>query len=1228
MSRHLKLLHRSFAGGELSTEMYSRPDDARSQAGASLMLNCIPRPSGSVLKRPGLEMVRKAKNGGIGRVRLLPFVFSEGDTFTIEAGRALIDAREIGYMRFHTEGGTLLYDKPPDYVPSKAMLAGALGFLGTACTASAAHLLTTGDQVALTMYPNTAVVFDIATQEILLPLANTLLKVGSRVSFAFTTAPKIGRLYGPWGSFPPPVNVIADKVYFVTRTSATGFMVSEENNGEQYAVSFAGAGVTASALPSIAPLSSSGAVTGRLHARVTSGTTFTLHSSAAEAFANINVYTTSKPGFGSVRVHKVYESGDLIYWPGAGAGPFACMRTPHTSSMRDGYAYLDDHLGHAPPAHLEYWCRVSGDYSAVTASSGTDKISWGGAHTFVDGDTVIFGGGTAPAPLAFGTVYYLRNCGATDFEVSLTPFGPKVDLTTNGVAVTAFVNSYYEIPHRYTETDLFRLTTAQSNDVLGLAVNSRPFSELRRLGAAEWSLQIVDPGSTIAAPTGLACASPIRGRSIQVTTNVAGLKLITAVAHEFADEETVFIYGLESASLGGYYSIKSTTAPGSTDIFLKSFYTGADVTALLVVDAAVGYISPADGSIDVNNEYRVTAVDSNGVESDPSSSITVVNNLYVQGASNTLTWNGSIGAVRYRVYKKSLSIFGFIGEADSTFFTDDGTKSPDLSVTPPIRDDSLLRTFAATFDIASSLVVCPGHGFANNTPVIFENNYSSTSGLPTGIVDSATYYVVGAGSDSFQIADEPNGVPLFLSGTHNGATIVRGGAFPGTVSYFEGRRCFGGSSPRPQDVWMTSSSTESDISYSIPTVDSDRILFRVATREAASVRHIVPMSHLLLLTNSSEIRLTPINDDAVTPTSISLRPQSYVGSSFVQPVVVNNSIVFVAARGGHVRELGFNIESSSYLTGDLSLRSAHLFDGFTILQESFAKAPIPVLHFVSSSGKLLGMTYVPEEQVGAWHQHTTDGVFESAVSVPEGEEDRTYASVARYAPPVSSSALVAGQTYKIVSVGTSDFTLCGAASNTVGLVFVASSTDAGTGTAAPLYRYIERFARHEVAAIADYFGVDNGITYRGPATTTILVPHLAGMSVAYLADGIAGTGVVSSAGILTLSKAASVVHVGRPFTSEIRTMPMAMQVDAFGSGKTKNVNAVWVRVKDSAAFEVGPTSALLTPSLRPSQGSLFNGLVPVTIQGEWSDEGQLVIRQSKPLPLHVLGLTLEVATGG
>lgn len=57
-----------------------------------------------------------------------------------------------------------------------------------------------------------------------------------------------------------------------------------------------------------------------------------------------------------------------------------------------------------------------------------------------------------------------------------------------------------------------------------------------------------------------------------------------------------------------------------------------------------------------------------------------------------------------------------------------------------------------------------------------------------------------------------------------------------------------------------------------------------------------------------------------------------------------------------------------------------------------------------------------------------------------------YVFLKRITSVVVAGALVVGTTYKIVSVGTTDFTLVGATSNTVGEVFVATGAGAGTGT--------------------------------------------------------------------------------------------------------------------------------------------------------------------------------------
>jgi hypothetical protein len=198
------------------------------------------------------------------------------------------------------------------------------------------------------------------------------------------------------------------------------------------------------------------------------------------------------------------------------------------------------------------------------------------------------------------------------------------------------------------------------------------------------------------------------------------------------------------------------------------------------------------------------------------------------------------------------------------------------------------------------------------------------------------------------------------------------GNYPGAVSYFEQRRVFGGTLNRPQNFWGTKSGTESNMSYSIPTRDDNRVAFRIAAREASAVRHIVPVTSLVLLTPSCEYRVNP-NGEVLTPSSISVKPQSYIGCNNVTPVLVGNSILFAQARGGRIREMSYSWQAGGYLTNDISILAPHLFDYQNITDMAFCRAPYPVLWAVSSSGQLLGMTYVPEQQIAAWHRHDTAG---------------------------------------------------------------------------------------------------------------------------------------------------------------------------------------------------------------------------------------------------------------
>lgn len=417
--------------------------------------------------------------------------------------------------------------------------------------------------------------------------------------------------------------------------------------------------------------------------------------------------------------------------------------------------------------------------------------------------------------------------------------------------------------------------------------------------------------------------------------------------------------------------------------------------------------------------------------------------------------------------------------------------------------------------------------------------------------------------------------------------FVSTGNYPGAVSYFEQRRCFAGTIYEPQKMWLTKSGTESNLSYSLPLRDDDRIEFRVAAREANTIRHIVPLTQLLLLTSSAEWRVTSVNSDAITPSTISVRPQSYVGSSNVQPSLINNTLIYGAARGGHVRELAYNWQANGFITGDLSLRATHLFDTFDIVDMAYSKAPVPLVWCVSSNGRLLGLTYVPEQQVGAWHWHDTDGAFESCTAVAEGSEDVLYVVVRR------------------------------------------TINDASVRT-------VERLHSRQFTDPEDAFFVDCGLTYDGaPADVISGLSHLEGKTVSILADGAVHPQRVVTGGSITLDIEASTVQVGLPITADLQTLPMAAQIDGgFGQGRYKNVNKVWLRVYRSSSIFVGPSNSELTEAKQRttepygSPPALKIGEIEITLTPTWGASGQVFVRQADPLPLTVVSMTAEVALGG
>lgn len=771
----------------------------------------------------------------------------------------------------------------------------------------------------------------------------------------------------------------------------------------------------------------------------------------------------------------------------------------------------------------------------------------------------------------------------------------------------------YEIETPYEADDLDEINYSQSADIVTFVHPRYAPRELRRYGATDWRLVEIDFGAPLSAPTNLEAEYTCNAKSDYIT------------------EEA------------------------------KTMYT----------------IS-----------YKVTAVvdTEEGVEeSEASEAVSLEGNLFIDDTKVDLTWTAVTGAARYRVYKSYSGVFGFIAETETTSFSDTNI-SADESITPPRWDDPFYQSggiVSATvtnggtgygtkgeviavsetgvsktadgetrsvtlplqlppfFPVANASVVgggtgavvetildisamivfvkgfrliSPGSGYSvtetkvrlgdiSNNGIVYEFpctvvgeplvKVTDTTGsgaeleavVANGAVSEIKVKKPGTGYTNPTLTIESNGSGG--SGATATASLGQVGDYPGAVAYFQQRRIFAGTYNRPQFVWMTRPGKETDMSYTIPSQADNRIKFRVATNEASRIRHVVPLSSLLLLSASTEFRVTTANDDTLTPTSIDVRAQSYVGAAAAQPLLVNSSAVYAAARGGHIREIGYQYNAGGFVTGDISLRSEHLFDGKSIRSLALMKAPTPIVWAVNSYGELLGCTYIPEQNLGGWHRHDTiNGKFESIACVAEGDEDALYAVVHR---------TINGKTV----------------------------------------RYIERMHERIFTSLEDCFFVDSGATYEGEPTDTISgLTWLEGETVTALADGKTVPSQTVVNGKITLPIKASRIHVGLPIVAELRTLPAAFQdkYGGYGRGVRKNAVMAYVRVFQTSGVAMGPDEdSLINYSQRKSEpyGSppeVASKEIGMELAADWTDGGQITIRQIYPLPMTIVSIAIELAT--
>lgn len=406
--------------------------------------------------------------------------------------------------------------------------------------------------------------------------------------------------------------------------------------------------------------------------------------------------------------------------------------------------------------------------------------------------------------------------------------------------------------------------------------------------------------------------------------------------------------------------------------------------------------------------------------------------------------------------------------------------------------------------------------------------------------------------------------------------------YPRAVSFFEQRLVLAGNVDEPQNIWA--SAIDDYENFEPGTADDDSYNYTLVSNQLNDLLWLVENRVLHCGSLGGEWKFGSPNE-ATTPTSVDAKNQTSTGSSSTQGIVVDSSVVFIQRGGRILRSKIYDYNMDIYKSINISSKAQHLFDDL-VTEIALQRGGTPTIWLVTDTGKLIGCTYLPEQSIVAYHQHTTDGEFESVTTIPNpnGYDDEIWVVVKR-------------------TINGSD------------------------------KRYIEQFQIEPWTNIESACYSDCSIEYNGVASTTFSgVDHLEGEECVVLADGAVLPNVIISDGSFTTSFPAEQVIVGLPYTARVTTMPITPAIEAGTSvGKQAALWKIYLQLHDSIGCKVGSyANGEYSVDVLPFRSSadnmdeglpLFTGIKEILEPEGFDQSKQLTVVSDQPLPLTLLSIT-------
>lgn len=165
-------------------------------------------------------------------------------------------------------------------------------------------------------------------------------------------------------------------------------------------------------------------------------------------------------------------------------------------------------------------------------------------------------------------------------------------------------------------------------------------------------------------------------------------------------------------------------------------------------------------------------------------------------------------------------------------------------------------------------------------------------------------------------------------------------------------------------------------------LDTNAITIPLYSNEYAIPNFLISGNVLFVGTSAGEFFVdSASSSSAMSPSNVLYKQFSQNGSLAIQPQKVGASVIYVSKQGVGLRNILYSLEKDGYDSLDISLFGKHLlYSG--IKKIVYQELPNKVIWIVTQDGKLIGLTYMQEQKVLAYHRHDLGGDVVDVAIIP------------------------------------------------------------------------------------------------------------------------------------------------------------------------------------------------------------------------------------------------------